>query len=111
MNSIAQQKLRESFSDAREIRLECLKSFSNIKLIHERAVRLYFNLCLIFDGVNAPTDNVVSRKNGIDSLAGPKRDALLERARQTLPPKCQHDADAVMVAALEMLANSPEKTS
>ena len=111
MESIARQKLRESISDAREIRLECLKSFSNINLIHERAVRLYFNLCLIFDRVSAPPDLVASRRTDIDSMAGPERDALLERARQTLPPKSQNDADAVMIAALEMLTNGTERDS
>ena len=111
MKSIARQKLRESISDAREIRLECLKSFSNINRIHERAVRIYFNLCLIFDDVYASLDPVMIRNDHIASLSGQDCDELFERARQTLPPKNQHDADAVMIAALEMLANGRERTS
>ena len=53
VDSIAFDRLRESIKDAREIRLACLESYSDINVIHERAVRINFNLCLISDEVYA----------------------------------------------------------
>lgn len=121
MDSIAINRLRESIKDAREIRLACLQSSSDIKVIHERAVRLYFNLCLIFDQVYAGLGRALLRANEVNrdvdkficlddvksryfSLPASDRDAILERARLTLPPMSQNDGDAVLVAALELLA-------
>ncbi len=128
MDSVAQRRLRESIKDARDIRLECLKTYADINVIQDRAVRIFFNPCVIFDEVYTSLIGISPRVRDIkqnedrfttlesiyehyDSLAGPELDALLERARQTLPPRSQNDADAVHIAALEILAAGRKRTS
>jgi len=114
MNPEAHRKLEESIEEAREIRFECLKLYPDINLIHERAHRLYFKLCQIFDYGKGSLSGTPHRKNAMharfESLSSPERDELLERARQTLPSKSHNDGDGVLVAALELLATGWKRT-
>ena len=120
MDSLVLQILIASLTDVMDINLECLKSSSDINVIHERTKRLNHTLNYVFDEVftalhesgqyrqklnhhNELTNTLASMNARFQSLTGSERDVLLERARQALAPRNQNDPDAVLLAALEIL--------
>ncbi len=124
MESITLQRLLDSISDVADIRLECLKTNPNISLVLERTLRLDEHLCFVFDEVQDagtqrtvrdakkeadPSVTLKTMRERFNSLPGADRDALLERARQTLPPRSHNDADAVLIAAFDMFCAESER--
>jgi hypothetical protein len=120
MDSLVLQRLIASLTDVMDINLECLKSSSDINMIHERTKRLNHTLNYVFDEVftalhesgqyrqklnhhNELTNTLASMNARFQSLTGSERDVLLERARQALAPRNQNDPDAVLLLALEIL--------
>ena len=121
MGNMALQRLVSSINQITDIRLECFKTDPDIHLIREKAVLLDVNLGIIIDEVyfvlmgatNYPLRDkrreegrsaiMAAMEKCFDSLSGPERVLLLERARQTLPPRSHNDANAVLIAALELL--------
>ncbi len=121
MDNMALQRLVSSINQITDIRLECFKTDPDIHRIREKAVLLDVNLGIIIDEVylalmdatNYPLGDkrreegrfaiMAAMQKCFDSLSGPERVLLLERARQTLPPRSHNDANAVLIAALELL--------
>jgi hypothetical protein len=116
-------RLLESICTVSDIKLEYLKNSPDVNVIRERADRLRDNLCLVYDDllsllsrrtyarkdvlVNcdvSPTLESLTRR--FNSLPEEDREAILEFARQTLPPRSRHDADVVFLAAMELLCDS-----